>query len=172
MTIVQNEIPDVQIMLLFGLTVTQMQVEGREDKSLENTEWALWSSFIDGMLDVIGPSARLIDGNEYSYYYTSPTDFDTFASLKQSARSYISPENRYKYDTQVKIAQSVYADGNLDLWKTSQFIGHYFQSSSDRLRWLEYTLYHALRTTDEYVWIYNENMDWWGTSGSGKTLPI
>jgi hypothetical protein len=171
MSSIQDQIPDVKIMLLFWLTITQNQVEERDDKSLRDTDWALWSSFIDGMLDVIWPRVEIIDGNESSYYYTSRGEFDDFLSEKYRARSYISPENRSKYDTQVRTAQSIYVDGALDLWNTSKFIGHYITRKRDRYGWLEYTLYYALRTTDEYVWVYNENMDWWDTYGSGKVVP-
>jgi hypothetical protein len=27
---------------------------------------------------------------------------------------------------------------------------------------LEYNAYHAIRTSDEYAWVYSEGLDWWG----------
>ena len=37
----------------------------------------------------------------------------------------------------------------------------HFLSPDDRLRLLEHNIYHSLRTTDRYAWIYSENLNWW-----------
>jgi len=39
----------------------------------------------------------------------------------------------------------------------------YIGSQEERLRLVEHNVYHALRTTDEYVWFYSEHMNWWKT---------
>jgi hypothetical protein len=131
----------------------------------------LLGSFIDGMLDVINPKSQLIDGNEGSYYYTAAQGFSDFRAYKESAREYVSPENRSKYDNKVKIAYAVFADGLLNLWKSPRFFGYYLKNDLERQQFLEHNTYHALQNSDQYVWVYNENMDWWGSKGSGVQLP-
>ena len=169
MNAIQSEMPEVKIMTLFGMTIIKAQAE--ELKSLERADWALLGSFIDGLLDVINPKSELIDGNEGSYYYTTDQSFTDFRAYKQSAREYVSLENRSKYDSQVKIAHAVYADGLLNLWNSPQFFGYYLQNDSERQQFLEHNTYQALKNSDEYVWVYNENMDWWGSKGKGVQLP-
>jgi hypothetical protein len=166
---IQTELPTVKILTLFG--VSHIKAQAEEAGSLEKADWVLLAAFIDGMLDVINPKAQLIDGHEGSYYLTKAQDFDAFREYKKAAREYVSLENRAKYDNQVKIAHAVYVDGLLNLAKSPRFFGYYLQSDLERQQMLEHNLYHALRTSDEYVRAYNENMDWWNTRGKGVQVP-
>ena len=166
---IQAQMPEVKVFTLFG--VTQVKTQVTDAVSLEQADWILLAAFIDGMLDVINPKAELIDGNELSYYNTKPEDFDAFRNEKRAARDLISAENRNKYDQQVSIAHAVFADGLLNLWKSPRFIGYYLQNDLQRRQLIEHNTYHALRSSDQYVWVYNENMDWWGTRGKGVKLP-
>ena len=43
--------------------------------------------------------------------------------------------------------------------------------SNERQLTLEHHTYHALKTSDECVWAYNEQMNWWGTASPNLTLP-
>jgi hypothetical protein len=126
---------------------------------------------MDGMLDVIQPKAELIDGNEGSYYYTSASGFSDFRAYQQAARAFVSPENRTKYDKQVKVAHAVFADGLLNLLKSPRFFGYYLQNDLERQQFLEYHTFHGLQNSDQFVWVYNEDMDWWNTRGKGIQLP-
>jgi hypothetical protein len=166
---IQRQLPAVKIMMLFGVSLVKAQAEERGN--LEQAAWVLLASFIDGMLDVINPKAQLIDGNEGSYYYTSALGFSDFRAYQQAARAYVSSENRIKYDSQVKIAHAVFADGLLNLLKSPRFFGYYLQNDLERQRFLEYATFHALQNSDQYVWVYNEGMDWWGSYGKGIQLP-
>jgi hypothetical protein len=170
MTAWQSEYPNIQILTLFGLAIVRAQTDyygGDQSKA----EWGLWGAFTEGMLDVINPGARLIEGNEGSYYYTNAVGFEDFRNYKRGARTLLAPENRTKYDTQMKIAYSVYADNVLNLWKSPRFFGYYLASDAERQRYAEHNFYHALKNTDEYVWVYSENVDWWGTKGQGVSIP-
>ncbi len=166
---IQKELPSVKILMLFGASLVKAQAEERG--SLEKAAWVLLASFIDGMLDVINPQAQLIDGNENSYYYTNAQDFKDFQAFKQAARDYVSVENRVKYDQQVKIAHAIFADGLLNLLKSPRFFGYYLQNDRQRQQFLEYLSFHGLQNSDQYIWVYNEDMDWWNTRGKGVQLP-
>lgn len=169
LSVIQSQMPEVKIMLLFGASLVKAQAESAG--ALEKADWVLLASFIDGMLDVINKEAELIDGNEGSYYYTSARGFSDFRAYQQAAREFVSPENRVKYDKQVKIAHAVFADGLLNLLKSPRFFGYYLQNDLERQQFLEYHTFHALQNSDRYVWVYNEGMDWWGTRGKGIQLP-
>jgi hypothetical protein len=83
----------------------------------------------------------------------------------------MSPENREKYDRKVTVGHAVFVDGTLNMYDSPRFFGFYLRTDDERRQLLESNTYHALRTTDEYVWVYNENMDWWGAKGNGVQLP-
>ncbi len=81
---------------------------------------------------------------------------------------------RSKYESQVQIAQAIYLDSNLNLNPSTNGLnsfGSYFDSDSERLEFLKSNVYNALRTSDNYIWIYSETasrVDWWaGRSPSG-----
>jgi hypothetical protein len=167
---IQSQLPEVKILMLFGASVVKAQAEYAA--TLEKADWVLLASFIDGMLDVIHPEAQLIDGNEGSYYYTSASEFKDFRAYQQAARAYVSPENRVKYDKQVKVAHAVFADGLLNLLKSPRFFGYYLQNDLERLQFFEYHTFQGLQNSDQFVWVYNEDMDWWNTRGKGIQLPV
>ncbi|MCX7858825.1 MAG: hypothetical protein N2385_01940 [Chloroflexus sp.] len=169
MQAVQTEFADVRILMMFGLSIVRDQVEAVGN--LEQADWGLWGSFIDGMLSVVGPKVELIDGNEGAYYHTTAREFDDFRANMQGSRELVSVENRAKYDAQFKVAHAVYVDGLLNLWQSPRFFGYYLANDTERRQLLEHNVYHALRASDRYVWVYNENMDFWGTKGHGVTIP-
>ena len=169
----QLEMPDVKILTLFGMTYIKKQAE---QISLDKVEWALLASFIEGMLDVINPRAELIDGNEPSYYYYLPNaqEFDAFKGVKNAARNFVSPQNRAKYDAQVKTSQAVFIDGLLGIYNRENInglLGCHLRDTNERQLLLEHHTYQALRTSDEYVWAYNEHMNWWSTGTPNLPLP-
>lgn len=170
MTAWQSEYPNITILNLFGLAIVRAQTEyygGDQSKA----EWGLWGAFIEGMLDVLNPQARLIEGNEGSYYYTRAKDFSDFREYKRGARDLLSSTNRTKYDKQMQIAYAVYVDNVLNLWKSPRFFGYYLASDLERRRYAAHNFYHAMKNSDEYVWVYAENMDWWGTKGQRVNVP-
>jgi hypothetical protein len=169
MKAVQAQKSDIKILMLFGTMIVAAQAEERG--SLEKAEWALYGSFIDGMLDVIGPRVQLIDGNEGSYYYTDSGGFDRQSNELQAARSVISESNRAKYDKQVSLGDAVFVEGTLNTYNSPRFFGFYLADTQQRQQMLEHNVFHALRTTSRYTWVYNEQMDWWGSFGKGVHIP-
>lgn len=57
----------------------------------------------------------------------------------------------------ISSAQSVYFDG---LYAQLPEFNKGFDTQTKE-RWLEDNLYNAFKTTDEYVWFYNERLNWW-----------
>jgi hypothetical protein len=170
MRALQAEFPAIELLCFFGPSIARAQIESYEGNR-EKAEWALSADFFDGMLDAIGPQARLIDGHEGAYYHTSAQQFDDSRTYIRDTRELMSPENRDKYDAQFGVAQTVYVDGTLDLWRSPRFVGHYFANDAEREQYAQHNLYHALRTSDRYVWLYGENMDWWNRKGAGVNVP-
>jgi len=40
-------------------------------------------------------------------------------------------------------------------------------TAEERIKWFEHNAYYALRTADEYAWLYTEDMNWW----TGEKVP-
>jgi hypothetical protein len=174
MRTVQSAQPGTQV-LTFGLLSwlkdlwatpiepTQLQ------QQLARHDYGLWPAFVNGMLDATQPSATIVEGHEWAYYFYKTAWFDaTRAAIFNSARRlFVAPKNQRKYDRQVKLGQSVYLDLVLDALpggdkdpRTGKTTQH-FLSPADRFRLLEHNVYHSLRTADRYTWMYSESADWW-----------
>ena len=124
----------------------------------------LWPAFVDGMLDVIPPGAKLVDGNEHAYSADADR-FDFFKhawNVRQGALSLVAPENRVKYQSQVSVSSGIY----LDMYVNANGSGcWYFGPGSDGRRVTKFAgnLAQAVRVADEYVWVYGEKrtiIDW------------
>lgn len=137
-------------------------------QQLATHDYGLWPAFVNGMLDAAQPRTVIIDGHEWAYYFYRTEWFDAVRdSIFNKARIFVDANNNRKYDRHVKLGQSVYSDLVLDRFpslekdprsgKTTQ----HFLTPADRLRLLEQNVYHSLRTTDRYAWLYSESADWW-----------
>ena len=173
MTALQSELPGTQVLTLGLLSwmkhlwLAKME-PAKLQQELAKHNYGLWPVFINGMLDVVQSSSEIVDGNEWSYYFSQAAEFDkAHDSIFKDARIFVDRINDKKYTKNVKLGQSVFFDLLLALFpdraKDSLYgkVLPYFLSQSDRLLLLEHNLYHALRTTDRYAWVYGENIDWW-----------
>ncbi len=137
-------------------------------QQLANHDYGLWPAFVNGMLDAAKPQTVIIDGHEWAYYFYKTEWFDAVRdSIFNKARLFVDANNNRKYDRHVKLGQSVYSDLVLDRFPSPEKDPRYgkttqhFLSPADRLRLLEQNVYHSLRTTDRYTWLYSESADWW-----------
>ena len=178
MRAVQAEYPGITVLNLFFFTMAQGVVDDLAGEAARNKlttaeqlerslseDWAgLWIAFANGWLNAADGGTRLIDGNEYSYYYLDEAAFTASRSrIGTGLLPLVDEGNRAKYAAHTGIAQSLYVDGLANLWKTPRFVGYYLENDATRAKLLEHNTYHALRTTDEFVWVYTENANWWQT---------
>lgn len=150
MTAVQNEYPDITLYTTFLASLSMTWYQNDASK-LPTDTYGLLPAFEDGMLDALGPNARIIDGNEIGYFYSdTETFYQRSDSTKNPAPGWIAPENLAKYKNQVEYSNGVYVDGILS---EGSF------TSSYRSSWWRHNLYHALATADEYVWLFDQGVD-------------
>jgi hypothetical protein len=128
----------------------------------------LWPSFVNGLLDALPPTARLVDGNEHGYRYEAANkDFYFSAwSMQNRALALVAPENHFKYRTQALAGFGLY----LDMYTNPPGSPWYFgEVAGSRLNHLALNVAQALDAADEYVWIYGEKHDWIRWSGTTRT---
>lgn len=164
MEALQAEYPGLVFHTFFQLSYfSSIAVEPDEEtrtRRLTDHYYGLLPAFINGMLDVAAPDVILTDGNESSYYYTDNLAFyRAFHNIRQTALGLVAQENRAKYLAQMQCAQALYVDQVFGL-RTRPTLAQYM-TPEERGQWFEHNVYYALATTDEYVWLYSEKMDWW-----------
>lgn len=169
MQALQGELPNLRLLTfwlvgsLFG-AIADIPDPAERVRKLSQHEYALLPAFLNGMLDAVKPTVTIIDGNESAYYYTDAEQYlRAYHLIHQRALTLIAPENRRKYAAQVQAGFALYMDWYYGLWSPERRILGQFLSAEEQARWFEHNVYHALRTTDEYVWCYSEKVDWWGS---------
>jgi hypothetical protein len=179
MNALQSEKPDITLLCAVLLGAYRNEAENYFINKPERRNYALLPAFVDGMLDVMGPEVTLVDGRityqnlSGTYYFDDTRKFDFARDYVRGAESFISPENRDKYAKQVQVGQTAFADYIFGLLPDNSLDGQlpsYYRTLSLEYieQWWEHNVYQALATTDQYVYMYNEQMSWWGPEANPK----
>lgn len=167
MRVVAGEFPDITIFsyrllcdLLFALGSG-----GEPTTLLETHPYGLLPAFLNGMLDVIPPGATIIEGDENAYSYNSDAEFErAFVDLKTKTLGLIALENRAKFKAQCSVSHGIYLDAHSNEPTSPWYID---PRGGPRAARLEANVKAALRTADEYVWVYGETARWWPSGNLG-----
>ena len=125
----------------------------------------LWSAFVNGILDVMPPEARLVDGNECAYE-NKAEDYEFMASAiaqHNAVDGLVAPENRTRYRAQVLPGFGLYLDSYTNNRTNSAGkANHYYFGpyNGSRLGSLERNLSAAIRASSGYVWLWGEKYSW------------
>jgi len=147
----------------------------RVEKELAGAYWGLHVAFTNGILDAIAPGVTFVDGNEDAYFYTSALNFyRVYHTLKRDALALVAPENRAKYAAQFQVGHAVSVDYTSGRWgdKIGSFPDYLRKQAREltyeqQAQWFEHNVFHALQSTDAYVWVYAEDLNWW----EGRNIP-
>jgi len=169
MTAIQSEFPDIVMLLSLAHSYVNRQPKART-RLAELDSYGLLPAFIDGLVEAAGPRVRLIDGQEQAYGYLRPSDYlRGFHDIKQRALELVPRELWPRYRDKMEAGVAVFANYQLGVYhgKPTSWPA-YHMSAENRLKLFEQNIYHALKSSEEYVWLYSEHMGWWET---GYKLP-
>ncbi len=165
MQALQQEIPGVKVFSLFQLSnLRDLLNEPIQERmsQLSSESNGLLPAFLNGMLDVAQANTTIVDGNEFSYYYAGKQDFFEGRKLiKERLVTFVDEKNRQKYAKQVQVGHALYIDHLFDLGKPQESRVSHYLTPKQRQQWLEHNTYYGLSTSDEYLWCYSEEMNWW-----------
>ena len=168
-----EEFPDIKILSYFLLSMGYTYMGEVDGRNLQDfmlcAGFDLWPHFVDGIFDVLPPSATLIEGNESAYSYRAEKMKYLWCEnhVKNSLSGLLSPENRAKYRMQVQNSFGVYLDGYSTITNYNKY-GYYMEPiDGSRTRHLAINLKQAVEAADEYIWFWGERSCW--TSKKRKT---
>jgi hypothetical protein len=167
METMQSQIPDVKVLMFHQYqmlyAVAHNPDSAKREATLAAANYGLYLPFLNGMLSVINKNAQMIDGNEGSYYYQKPAQFyEAYWQMREGARINVPKELLEKYETNEKSANALYVDRLFSL--RPETFGYQISAGmtpEERAQWFEQNTYYALKTSQEYVWLYSEKMNWW-----------
>jgi len=158
-----NEFPDAVVFSMWGFSDKEWVVRASDSKYAQTIGGFLWMSFLNGMLDVIPPKAKFVNGNEENGYRCDG-DENAFRVLRdlstRGALAMVSPENRNKYRCQVKETFGQYADMTIN---PKEKRWHRPALEGSRMRRFQRNLAAASAIADDLIWMYGEQgtiIDW------------
>jgi len=159
---IQEAYPDITLLLSFGASYVARQPHAAR-RLAELTDYGLQPAFITGLLEGAGPQVKLIDGQEHAYGHLTPEDYYRgYHGVRREALSLIPVELHEKYRNKMDVGVAMWANFQLSLpVTTDKFWPAHYLTPEDRLKLFEQNIYYSLKTTDEYFWLYSEQMGWW-----------
>jgi hypothetical protein len=162
----QEGYPNLTVFLTFGYSLPWIESHSGKG-SLADCHYGLLAPFMDGMVEAARGRTRIVDGHEISYGYKS---FDQFAKARESTVQDLLPIVREPdaYHRVLSIGFGVWIDQDWrkNGWDADDFSKNYFSPET-----FEASVRAALKTCDEYIWIYSETPRWWSDTGKPVKLP-
>lgn len=156
-----EEYPDVRIHFFWLLSHLEhyAKADRADVVNMLRDDENLWPAFVNGILDVMTPGARLSDGDEDSYRYLSDSNGFARGACNQRKvwQALVAPENRAKYLSQVGYSPSIYLDMFVSREGSTWYKG---PVEGFRLERMRRDVVQALDVADDYVWLYGEHSPW------------
>lgn len=152
-----EEYPDITL-LSYWLLSFQSNYSGNVDPlAAARDRGDLWPAFVNGILDVLPPNARIVDGDENAYGYEGDEFVRASVFRQEQAIAFVAPENVRKYRTQVETSFGQYLDNY-----TNDETSRYYKGPTDgsRLRHLIENYAHARSAAATFVWLWGEKFTW------------
>jgi len=163
----QAALPAAKVVLTWGPVSVLARLHApapgpARDQFLAKCGYGLLPAFVAGLLDASSDGNEVIDGHESSYYYLSNDEFSKAqAQLKQSAIKEIARATGPYHASRYHFGAAIYLDWLVDPSDSPKTFGHYLDTEQQRLMVLRHNVYYALLSSDEYVWVYSEKLNWW-----------
>ena len=152
-----GEFPEMRVLSFWFLSLNKSYANSDDPVAVMRAEGDLWPMFINGLLDVMPPAARLVDGDEHGYWYrTGLFEYEREnVRMLTRALALIAPENRGKYRSQLQVGFGLYLDEYINPKKTD-----YRTKNGSAVEGFREQLGEALYAADEYVWLWGEKQRW------------
>ena len=160
-TPVFEEYPDVT--LHFFWFMSHVQYYAKRDRAdiarMVRVDEELWPSFVNGILDILPPEARINDGQEDSYHSrASKLGYRNDAYMFHALYSkLVDPVNLDKYRRQVGYAPAIYMEMYLNKEGSTWYKG---PTDGSRVETLRADLVQATDVCGGYVWFWGEKHTW------------
>jgi hypothetical protein len=158
--------PGLTVFLSFGHSLPWVQSK-HGAIPLAEVSYGLLAPFLDGLLDGARGSTRLVDGYEISYGFTHPPHFDEARVLvKEGVLPIVGNPRAYRQRVDLAFGLWMDYDWRHVGWHPEAPDRNYFTPE----RWAG-SVARARAMSDEYVWIYGEQVRWWGPKAASNPVP-
>lgn len=154
-----KEYPDVTFLSFWMLSLSTRYCSAQQPMAAAKAQGDLWPWFVNGMLDVIPPTACFVDGNECAYHYEAAKKafYQSACEQHTTALGLVAPENRAKYRAQLRAGFGLYLDSYINPTNSPWYFG---PVDGSRLKHFTQNLAQATAAADSFVWVYGEKKAW------------
>lgn len=154
-----GEYPGITVFMYWFLSDAPYRYGENDLPGLMRERGDLWHAFVNGVLDVMPPTATIVDGQEDAYKFE--TRFREFAAdyvkVFNHDLALVAEENRRKYLSQVSLAFGQYVDSYVNDEKSDWYFG---PKDGSRITRFAENLRGATSATAKYVWFWAESGSW------------
>ncbi len=152
--------PNAVIMPFWLLTQVKDYARSSDPVASMEADGCLWPAFVNGLFDVLPPTARVVDGNEYAYTYEYNDGAFARSAVDQliGLLPLVAKENRAKYRAQMSVSFGQYIDMYTHDNPSSTW--YFGPVEGSRLEHFRRNITEAAACADEYVWLYGEQFSW------------
>ena len=155
--------PEVVILSFWILTEDRSYYTVSDPDALRKAKQDLWPDFVAGILDVLPPTARLVEGDEHAYRYEHGNrDFrDGVANARRMGCALMPPELRTKYLARVEQGFGQYLDAYVNPFDPAKrALWSLGPEGGSRVEHFRRNLVEATALVAEYVWFWGERNPW------------
>lgn len=155
-----EEFPDITMFMYWILSDSPYRHVETNLPGVMRERGDLWFAFVNGMLDVLPPTATLVDGEEDGYRFeASRRDYlVSYTRIFNWDLSLVAKENRVKYLSQVSPSFGQYLDMYMNTDpKSSWYFG---PVDGSKLKHIALNARQATSAAKEYVWFWSEKGMW------------
>ena len=162
-----KEKPDLRVMFVWFMTWWEHH-KADDPVLAARKKKDLWPSFMNGLLDVMPEDARVIDGNESSYYYRGAESDDYFravSDIRNLVLPLVAPENRVAYRGKLLVGEAQFVDAYASRDPNYEYYIPPKRGGTKLDRFYE-NFRQVLQASEGYVWLYGERhpyVHWRGT---------
>ena len=158
-----REHPEVVILSFWILTEDRSYYTVSDPDALRKAKQDLWPDFVAGILDVLPPTARLVEGDEHAYRYEHLNhDFhDGVANARRMGLALMPEELRTKYLARVEQGFGQYLDAYVNPFDPAKrALWSLGPEGGSRVEHFRRNLVEATSLVSEYVWFWGERNPW------------
>jgi sulfatase modifying factor 1 len=145
MRAIRAQSPRITIFLLSDYSYIWNTINGNTAQ-LQNAEYGLYPSFLDGLLDEAGPDVKFIGGTEQSYFFKTFSDFTSvYSNMATNCLPIVADDTTYLNKFSLGCF-GLFMDNTVNSYTPAEY---------------ENALQYALSVSDEYIWVYTEDTFWW-----------
>lgn len=155
---INDAFPDPVLFLTFAYNTPELDIPTWTE--LPDSHYGLLPAFLDGLLEGAAPGTVVVDGFEQAYGFRGEFQFALARYLFREwlSRRSLVPE---RYRRHMRLAFGLWLDYQ---WRRAPYYGWDPEDPSNNhftpSRFRE-ALRLALKHTDQYVWVYTEQPNWW-----------